>query len=314
MNPFAMPHVAARIFDTPLFIDERKAAAILRAVGSRIAPGGIVLDGVDPVDHVAFAAGRPSAGRVGDPLGRSIEQAGQGGRILPLVVDGVAVIPIEGTLVHKGKWLGMSSGETSYEGIQSRVQRARRDSSIRGVVLEVDSFGGEVSGAFDTAQMIAELAAEKPTLAILTDYALSAGYLMASAARQIVIPESGYAGSIGVITLHVDHSAMLKSAGVKVTLLYSGAHKADGNPFESLPAAVAKKIQGDLDRLRDGFAAAVGARRGRRFDKARALATEAQDYLAPEARALGLVDAIGRPSEAFDAFVRAVNRAGPALI
>ena len=311
---FTLPHVASRIFGTPLFVDERKAAAILRAVGARIVPGGIVLDGVEPIDHRAFASGRPSAGRVGDPLGRAYENASQGDRILPTIIDGIAVIPIEGTLVHKGKWLGMSSGETSYEGIQTSVQRARRDARVKGVVFEVDSFGGEVAGAFDTAQMIAELSREKPTLAILTDYALSAGYLMASAARRIVAPETGYAGSIGVITMHVDYSAAMQAEGVKVTLLYSGAHKADANPFESLPAPVAEKIQGDLDRLRDNFAAFVGRQRARRLTKADALATEAQSFLAADALERGLIDGVGRPSEAFDAFVRAVNRAGSAII
>lgn len=312
--PLALPHVAARIFGTPLLVDERKAAAILNAIGSRLVQGGVVIDGVVPIDHRAFAGGRPSAGRVGDPLGRAAEAMGRGDRLLPFIVDGVAVIPVEGTLVHKGKWVGMDSGETSYEGLQAQVQRARRDSRVRGVVFEVDSFGGEVSGAFDTAQMIAELSREKPTLAILTDYALSAGYLLASAARRIVAPESGYAGSIGVITLHADYSAALDAQGVKVTLLYSGTHKADGNPFEKLPDAVADRIKGELDSLRDSFAGFVGARRGRRFNKAQALATEAQSYLASEAMSLGLIDGIGRPSEAFDAFVKEVNRAGPALI
>lgn len=310
---FALPHVASRVFGTPLFVDERKAAAILQAIGSRIVPGGVIIEGVDAIDHTAFASGRPSAGRVGDPLGLAYESQGAGDRILRMIVNGVAVITIEGTLVHKGKWIGASSGETSYEGIQTQVQRARRDPRVKAVVFEVDSFGGEVSGAFDTAQMIAELSAEKPTLAILTDYGLSAGYLLASGARQIVAPESGYAGSIGVITLHVDYSENIKAAGVKVTLLYSGSHKADGNPFESLPSQVAQKIQGDLDSLRDGFAGFVGSQRGRRMNKSRALATEAQTYIAPEAMSLGLIDAVGRPSEAFDAFVREVNRAAPAL-
>jgi transposase len=65
-------------------------------------------------------------------------------------------------------------------------------------VFEVDSLGGELAGAFETADLIARLSAEKPTLAILTDHALSAGYLLASAARQIIMPEHGRAGSIGV--------------------------------------------------------------------------------------------------------------------
>ena len=69
----------------------------------------------------------------------------------------------------------------------------------KGVVFEVDSFGGELAGAFETTDLIARLSAEKPTLAILTDHTLSAAYLLASAARQIIIPEYGRAGSIGAL-------------------------------------------------------------------------------------------------------------------
>jgi ClpP class serine protease len=161
--------------------------------------------------------------------------------------------------------------------------------------------------------MIADLSAEKPTIAILTDYALSAGYLLASAARQIVMPETGWAGSIGVITLHADMSAALEKDGLRVTVLSSGAHKADGNPFAPLPAPVADKIRADLAATRDLFAETVARHRGPRLTKAAALATEAQVYTGPNAVAAGLADAVMRPSEAFAAFVDAVGTRGARL-
>ena len=111
-----------------------------------------------------------------------------------LSVDGIALIPIEGTLVHKGAYVGAYSGRTSYEGLQAQVLRAMRNPAIKGVVFEVDSFAGELAGAFETADLIARLSTEKPTLAILTDHALSAGYLLASAARQIIIQNTGAPG------------------------------------------------------------------------------------------------------------------------
>jgi capsid assembly protease len=305
MNEFLLPHIAARVFDVPLMIDGHKAAAIASALGARITGGAVTVEGANPIDHVAFASGRPSAGRLGDQLGKRIEA--QGDEILPHIVNGVAVIPIEGTLVHKGKWLGSSSGDTSYEGLQTRVMRARRDRRVKAVVFEVDSFGGEVAGAFDTAEMIAQLSVEKPTLAILTDYALSAGYLLASAARAIAMPETGYAGSIGVVTMHVDYSRQIEARGMTVTVLTSGERKAEGNPFEPLPAEVASRIRAELDASRDVFAAAVGRHRGARMSKKQALATEAGAFQGEAALAAGLVDSIIHPNEAFDAFVSQVS-------
>lgn len=304
-----LPQIAARIFDVPLMIAEPKAAAILAGIGGQMVPGGFVLDGVRPVDHVAFAGGRPSMGRLGDPLGRRADQDGYGERVLDKIGN-VAVIPIEGTLVHKGKWYGSYSGDTSYEGVQSLVSRARRDQSVKGVVFEVDSYGGEAAGAFDTADMIAALSAEKPTLSILTDFAYSAGYLMASAARRIVMPETGGVGSIGVIVLHADFSRKLENEGIKVTLIASGAHKTDGQPVIPLPDNVRAEIKAQVDRGRDLFAAKVAAYRGPRLTKEAALATEAAAYRGEDAVAAGLADGVMRPTEAFDAFVAAINRAG----
>lgn len=307
MNLMLAPHVSSRIFNTPLLIDARKAAAILCGIGGRLVDGGVTIEGAGAIDHVAFQGGRASMGRLGDSLGRRIEARGDGDRILD-VVDGVAIIPIEGTLVHKGKWIGSYSGDTSYEGLQTQVTRARRDNRIKGVVFEVDSFGGEAAGAFDTADMIAELSAEKPTIAILTDHALSGGYLLAAAARAIVMPETGYAGSIGVITMHADFSRAVENDGVKVTVISSGAHKADGSPFMPLPAEVAARWQAELDRSRDLFAGTVARYRGRRLSKKAALETEADVYRGADAVDAGLVDAIVRPTEAFDAFIDQVNR------
>lgn len=304
-----MPQIAARMFGEPLLIDPGKLSAILIGLGGRIVDGGIVLVGVDPIDHMAFEHGRPSRealGVLGDPLGRAIEQEGYGSRIVPRIGN-VGVIPIEGTLVHKGKYLGKSSGQTSYEGIQTRVARAARDPEIKAVVFEVDSYGGEAAGAFETAAAIHKLSQIKPTLSILTESAYSAGYLLASAARQIVMPQTGGAGHIGAISMHADFSKKLENDGIKVSLIASGAHKADGHPAQPLGDEVRARMQAGVDRSRDVFAAAVGMQRGQRLDKAAALATEAQTYKGEAAIDAGLVDGIMNSSEAFDAFLAKFN-------
>ena len=202
---------------------------------------------------------------------------------------------------------GPYSGRTSYEGLQAQVLRAIRNPAIKGVVFEVDSFGGELAGAFETADLIARLSAEKPTLAVLTDHALSAGYLLASAARQIIMPEHGRAGSIGVVTLHADFSSALEQRGIKVTVLRAGAQKMAANPFEPLADGTIQRLLGDLEAARNTFAESVGRYRGNRFTSQAALATEALDYRGGEAVALGLADASGHALKAFDSFVRAIK-------
>ena len=290
------------MFDVPLMISAGKAAAILVGMGGRIVDGGVHFDGVIPIDHAVKSRSENNLGTLGDRLGHAYEKAGHGGRIFDRIGP-VALVPIEGTLMHKGAFLGTSSGEMSYQGLQTKIQAIRRDPSVRAVVYEVDSYGGEAAGVFDTAAMMAELSEEKPTLAILNDFAFSAGYLLASTARQIIVPAMGAAGSIGVITMHVDHSAKLEKAGSKVTIIASGAHKADGHPYGPIDADVTKKMQRIADNMRDHFAEAVGLYRGARLTKAAALKTEAESFMGADAVKAGLADEVARPSEAFAQFV-----------
>jgi ClpP class serine protease len=303
---FLAPHIASRIFDTPLMIADAKMAAILVGIGARVVDGGVTMD-VPSVSHVAFSEGRGSdvaMGRLGDRLGRQIEA--QGGRGFDMI-DGIAVIGVEGTLVHKGAYVGQSSGQTSYQGIQAQVARARRDPSVRAAVFEVDSMGGEAAGAFETADMIFALSREKPTMAILTSHANSAAYLLAAPCRQIVMPGEGTAGSIGALCLMADARGALEQQGLKVTVVRAGAQKADTHPASPLATAEAR-LQAGADAIRNQFAASVGRYRGSRFNRAQAMATEAEVFDGVTAASIGLVDAVGAGNDAFEAFRKAVNR------
>ncbi|HEY8125381.1 MAG TPA: S49 family peptidase [Methylocystis sp.] len=303
---FAREELVGRLFNTPLALDAGKAAAIVEALGPRLlGEDKVIVVNAESVDHKAFANGRPSAGRLGDRTGRSYDRDRA-----PVydMVGNVAVIPIEGSLVHKGNYVGASSGRTSYQGLQAQIIRAARDPQVVGAVFEVDSFGGEVAGLFETAAMIADLSKIKPTLSILTDHALSAGYALASAARQIVMPAHGSIGSIGAIALHADMSGALEKKGVKVTVLRAGKRKAESNPYESLSDEAAASELAALERIRVSFAAAVGRHRGARFNADQAMATEAASFDGADAVALGLADAVGHANSAFDQFVRELAR------
>ncbi|WP_319517248.1 S49 family peptidase [uncultured Martelella sp.] len=303
---FSYGHIAQRVFNTPLAYDERKAEAFVLGLGGRIAGSDIVVvNGGKAVDHTAFANGRPSAGRLGDSFAQQ-KAAWNGAKLF--VEGNVAVIPVEGTLVHKGTFIGQSSGVTSYEGLQTQIGIATRDARVKGVVVEIDSFGGEVAGCFETARMLAALSKIKPTVAILTDHAFSAAYALASQCRSIIAPPFGGAGSVGVIMLHADYSGWLEKEGIKVTIVKAGAKKANGNPYEALPEETLEKWEAQANAMRETFADLVARGRKGSTTKAKVMATEAEAFTAQEALEHGLIDAIGDPSAAFDAFVKAINK------
>ena len=298
--------IAQRAFDTPLMIAPAKALAFLSGLGPRITGQEIRFDGATHAEAELIAARQSARASL---IGGDIAQrhGGDGDAPFP-VIDGVAVIAISGTLVHRGAWIGQSSGLTSYEGLAAQIDAALSDPAIRGIALEIDSFGGEVAGAFDLADRIRAARDTKPVHAFLAEHALSAGYALASQADHITLPRTGAAGSIGVITMHTDMSGMLAQKGVAVTLIHAGAQKADGNPYAALPEGVRDRLQSELEDLRILFAGTVATGRGARMTRDAALATEAAVFRGAAAVEAGLADAVADPRAAFRAFTDSLGR------
>ncbi|MCV2449377.1 S49 family peptidase [Paracoccus sp. DMF] len=298
--------IAQRAFDTPLMIAPAKALAFLSGLGPRITGQNISFDKAAHAEPDVAATHRPARTSLigGNLVGRHDDDADA-----PFpIIDGVAVIAIAGTLVHRGAWIGQSSGLTSYEGLAAQIDAAVSDNAIRGIALEIDSFGGEVAGAFDLADRVRAARGTKPVHAFLAEHALSAGYALASQATRITLPRTGAAGSIGVITMHTDMSGMLAQKGVAVTLIHAGARKGDGNPYAALPEAIRDRLQSELEDLRMLFAETVAAGRGARMIKEAALATEAAIFRGAAAVEAGLADAVADPRIAFRALADSLNR------
>ncbi len=249
--------IAARAFNTPLLVEPSKAMAFLSGLGPRILGRQVELAGSDMIDEPGTSALPARASILAGSLPEILRQHGDA----PYpVVDGIAVIEISGVLIHRGGWIGQSSGQTSYEGIAAQIDAAGNDPSVRGLALEIDSFGGEVAGVFDLADRIRAIRGSKPVWAFIAEHAFSAGYALASQADRILLPRTGAVGSIGVVVMHADMSGQLDQDGVRVTLIHSGQHKVDGNPYEPLPEEVRGDIQG---RNRRPAVFVCGNRRGR---------------------------------------------------
>ena len=300
--------IAQRAFNTPLLVEPSKAMAFLSGLGPRITGRQLRLAGLEIApEDLAHATQPARAGILTNGLAEQYQRDGQTPFCLQ---DGIAVIEISGVLVHRGAWIGQSSGQTSYEGIAAQLSAAASDPAVRAIALEIDSFGGEVAGVFDLADGIRAARAAKPVWALVAEHAFSAGYALASQADRIILPRTGAVGSIGVVVMHADLSGQLSDAGVTVTLIHSGAHKVDGNPYTPLPDPVRARIQAEIDAIRTLFAETVAAGRGRRLTAEAALATEAECYRGAEAVAAGLADEVSDPASAFAAFAAAVNGRG----
>jgi len=213
-------------------------------------------------------------------------------------VGDTAIVPVHGTLINRfnSSW-GFVTG---YQYIEGALAAAMDDATVSRVVMDVDSYGGEAAGAFELSDTIHQMRGKKPLMALVNTAAYSAAYAVASAADSIVATPSGGAGSIGVVTMHVDYSKALKEAGITVTHIYAGKHKVDGSPYRPLTEEVRDSIQARIDKTYGAFVQNVARNRGLAEKAVRD--TEARTYDAGDAMKLGLIDAVAPPKEAFAAF------------
>lgn len=282
-----LPGIMSRLFNTPLMIRPTEAQIIITAVSEQMGVGSL-LDA--------------SSGKVIDLSGQveknaaSFSERGEMRSRSYALVDGIALLPISGTLAHK--WGGMqpSCGVTGYDGIQARLNQALADSDVRGILLDVDTGGGGVAGAFDCTDIIARANQIKPVWSLCYDMHCSAGQLLVSGAGRRLITQTGIAGSIGVVIAHMDVSDMLKQTGRKVTLIHAGANKVDGNPYEALPDGVRAKMQADVEATRLRFANTVSRHTGLSVD--RILAQEAGTFEGQAAIEQGLADELVNGADA----------------
>jgi len=273
-----LSHLQTRIFDTPLAIHPDKLDIILRTIGPRI---GLELRTEQP--------GQLQAQYEPEPASR---------RCCQVTEDGIALIPVQGTLMKKSAGLWAMSGCSSYERIAEQVRQAYADSQIRGVLLDIDSPGGETHGMFDLSDLIYSWRGQKPCYAIANDAALSAAYVIASAADRIFVTRTGAVGSIGVFALHLDQSGADEQAGLKYTYIYAGDKKTDGNPHEPLSKTARSDAQAEVDREYQMFVSTVARNRGQRTE--RIAATEAAVLYAGQAVPL-LADEVGTLDDALQA-------------
>jgi signal peptide peptidase SppA len=208
--------------------------------------------------------------------------------------NGVAIIPVHGTLLNRFSY---SWGYvTGYNFIRQQHQAALEDDDVKLIVFDCNSYGGMAAGCFELADEIRASRSIKPSLAVVDSNSFSACYAIASSASKMVSTSSSGIGSIGVVAMHMNVGELMKDWGIEITFIYAGAHKVDGNPYNSLPDDVKANIQTSIDKSYDKFATLVSTNRNLSVEFVKS--TEAACYDADDALELGLIDAIQSPSQA----------------
>jgi signal peptide peptidase SppA len=228
-----------------------------------------------------------------------------------VTVERIAIVSVIGTLVSRSSYLDAASGLQSYGDITDAVAGAMDDPTVRGIILDVDSPGGEVGGLFDLIEQLrtARSARLKPLWAVANESALSAAYAIASAADRLYVTRTGEVGSIGVVAVHIDESGADEKAGLAWTFVFAGERKVDGNAHEPLSDRARATIQADVDRLYGELCALVAGNRG--LSTAAVRVTDAAIYRGEPAVRAGLADRVGTLDLAIAEMVAELDRSAP---
>lgn len=233
----------------------------------------------DKIDLAAVEA------RIGKPLANE-PQAYE-------VIDGVAVIPIDGVMAKRANLMMQVSGGTSTQLIGRDLRQAAADPAVHAIVLHIDSPGGTVDGTQTLADLVAEIGQAKPVVTLAHGTMASAAYWVGSAASRVFIADSTtLVGSIGVVATHMDISGAEAMKGVKTTEIVAGAYKRVASQYAPLTKAGRSAMQEQVDYTYSLFVNAIAQQRGVSAEQVLADMADGRVFQGQQAIDAGLVDGV----------------------
>lgn len=205
---------------------------------------------------------------------------------------GVGIINIKGVIDYSSSIWQMIFGGSSIEQIKELITEFANSNDVSSIILRIQSPGGVAIGSSELSELIYNLRSQKNIIAFADPYAFSAAYQIGSAANKFYTIKTGQVGSIGTYTIHTDYSEAIKNDGVKVTFIYAGDKKIDGNPYQPLSDSAKADIQGEVDELYNIFVADVARNRATTVDNVLANYGQGMKFLASGALSRGLIDGI----------------------
>lgn len=169
--------------------------------------------------------------------------------------DGVAIIPVTGPLFRYANLFTAISGASSYELIARDFNVALENPQIKGIILDIDSPGGEVNGVSELSNMVYFARGKKPVVAYASGDAASGAYWIASAADEIVVSETSALGSIGVVGVYRGKSGK-QGEDVEIVSSQSPHKRLDPQTDEGRA-----RLQARIDSMADVFIGAIARNR-----------------------------------------------------
>jgi len=195
--------------------------------------------------------------------------------------DRIAVVDLDGVIL-------------SPQPVVGQLKKFGDDSSIKAIILHVNSPGGGVAASEEIYREVKRVRAEKKKKVVVSieTVGASGAYYVASASDKIFADEGSIVGSIGVIAQWVNYGDLLKWAKLKDVVIKTGEFKDTGNPARDLTPAEQAYMQSLIDNMFGQFIKAVSDGRGIRYEEVKSFAN-GKVWTGQEAVGMKLVDNIG---------------------
>jgi protease IV len=219
----------------------------------------------------------------------------------------IALVVGEGDIV-RGNPSDNGSDETSLTsyGFDRLLQSIADDSGIKGVIVRIDSPGGEVSASDEIWRQMNLLSKKKPLVISMSDDAASGGYYIAMTGDPIVAYSGTYTGSIGVVFGKPNLHGLYDKLGVTKDAIQRGRFADIDSDYQSLDPAERQKLKDGIDANYKDFVSKVASARRRPYDQIEPVA-QGRVWLGSQALSRGLVDENGGLDRALELVKKKAN-------
>jgi protease-4 len=226
------------------------------------------------------------------------------------------VVPLEGQLFASqadanAQTASDNSDTTSAEYVLQQIEQADADSSIKGVLLRVDSPGGSPVGGEMIANALKAL--NKPSVAVIWDEGDSAAYLASTGADEIIASPFSDVADIGVTSSYIDQSQKDAAEGLQFIQISAGTYKDTGDPDNPLTPAGKELLQQDVNIDYQTLINEIAKNRSMSVDAIQPLANGAS-IVGSAALGTGLIDAVGDDATARAWFGKKLNIGANAVL
>ncbi|BAM87677.1 hypothetical protein S58_16690 [Bradyrhizobium oligotrophicum S58] len=206
------------------------------------------------------------------------------------VRDGVAIVDVTGPLFKRANLMTTFCGATAYETVRRDLQTAMDNASVRAILLNIHSPGGEAAGVAELASAIHDIRGRKPIVAYAGDQAASAALWTAVAADEFFVGPTASVGSLGVVAGYRDTSGQDAARGVKTYEFVSSQ-----SPYKRVDLNTKEgrdRVQARVDSMAAVFVETVANYRGKSVDHVLEHFGQGDVLIGQAAVAAGMADGI----------------------